>query len=43
MDGSGRHEHRDLESTPVLDAREQPAPEIIDATEPDDEGEPSFF
>ena len=43
MDGSGRHEHRDLENTPVLDAREEPAPEIIDATETDDEGEPSFF
>jgi membrane-associated protease RseP (regulator of RpoE activity) len=43
MDGSGRHEHRDLENRPVLDAREEPAPEIIDATETGDEGEPSFF
>ncbi|HEX6726129.1 MAG TPA: site-2 protease family protein [Nitrospira sp.] len=43
MDGLGRHEHRDLENRHVLDAREEPAPEIIDATEPDDDGEPSFF
>lgn len=43
MDGSGRHEHRDLEDTPVLDAREEPAQVIIDATETDDEEEPSFF
>jgi len=43
MDGFGRHEHRDLENRHVLDAREEPASQIIDATETDDEEEPSFF
>ena len=43
MDGLERHEHRDLENRHVLDTREVPVPEIVDATQTDDDGEPSFF
>jgi hypothetical protein len=43
MDGLGRHEHRDLEKTHVVDVREEPGREIIDATEADEEREPSVF
>jgi membrane-associated protease RseP (regulator of RpoE activity) len=43
MDGLGRHEHRDLEKTYVVDAREEPNREIIDAPETDEEREPSVF
>ena len=43
MDGLGRHEHRNLENTHVLDTTKEPAPEVIDAMETDDEVESSFF
>jgi membrane-associated protease RseP (regulator of RpoE activity) len=43
MDGLGRHEHRDLEKTHVVDVREEPGREIIDATEADEDREPSVF
>ncbi|HBH82130.1 MAG TPA: hypothetical protein DDY39_20055, partial [Nitrospira sp.] len=43
MDGLGREEYRDRENGTVLDVGEQPPPQIVDVTEDEDEGAPSFF
>ena len=43
MDGLGREEYRDRENGTVLDVGEQPQPQIVDVTEDEDEGAPSFF
>jgi len=43
MDGMGREEYRDRENRTVPDVGEQPPPQIVDVTEDEDEGAPSFF
>lgn len=43
MNGLGRHEHRELNHEVVLDTREEPASQVIDPVEMEDDIEPSFF
>jgi membrane-associated protease RseP (regulator of RpoE activity) len=43
MNGVGRHEHRELDREVLLDAREEPASQVADPAEIEDDVEPSFF